>query len=446
MSDATSTNKKENEEEASAASPLATISEVFSFIPNDKTKLHIACGFFFAVLAGLALPASLFLFADVMGDVSAVAEEGIGPVVEVAYTMMVLGVISLVTETLVVGFMETAANEMTQELKSKWFQAVVRQDMAYFDLEDVSGTATIISTNGAKFHKGVGVKLGHGVQYGVTVVAGFALAFWASWKVTLTTLAVVPVMAGATGWVLKINQSKTKRDNEAYAKAGSVVYQTASSIRTILALNAAEEVIERFENATQQAYDGAVSQLVWLGMANGSLMGSFMLAYIVIVGYGGYILYDAVAENGCDASGAITTNQSCDPSGADIFLALMGVIFGGAMIPQISTSLEALQGARTACFPALLAMSRTSKTGDKQRDSHNEQYAKELVARTTKESLPDYAIDVTSDVGKRPASVKGNIEFKNVSFHYPTRKETQVFDGFNLTIQAGQTVALVGPR
>jgi ATP-binding cassette subfamily B (MDR/TAP) protein 1 len=341
--------------------------------------------------------------------------------------------------------METAANEMTMHLKRKWFQAVVRQDMAYFDLEDVSGTATIISTNGAKFKKGVGKKLGHGVQFFVTVVAGFGLAFYASWRITLVTFAVVPVMAGSVGWVLKINQSKTKRDNESYSRAGSVVYQAASSIRTILALNAADELIERFTDATQEAYDGATSQLIFLGIANGMLMSSFMLAYIVIVGYGGFLLYDAVAKSGCDASGAITTNHSCDPSGADVFLALMGVIFAGATIPQISTSLEAFTGARSSCFPALLAMSRTSPTGDKEKDALNDRKASELAARTNKNGLPKYAIDVTANLGAKPSSVKGNIEFKNVSFHYPTREETEVFNGFNLTIKSGQTVALVGP-
>ena len=341
--------------------------------------------------------------------------------------------------------METAANEMTINLKRKWFQAMIRQDMAYFDLEDVSGTATIISTNGAKFKKGVGKKLGHGVQFTVTVLAGFGLAFYASWRITLVTLAVVPVMAGSVAWVLNINQSKTKRDNESYAKAGGVVYQTASSIRTILALNAADELIERFTDATQEAYDGAVSQLIYLGLANGMLMSSFMLAYIVIVGYGGYLLYDEVAQNGCDASGAITTNQSCDPSGADVFLALMGVIFAGATIPQISTSLEAFTGARSSCFPALLAMSRTSPTGEKEKDALNDRKGTELAKRNNKGALPQYAIDVTSNLGVKPSTVKGNIQFKDVSFHYPTREDAEVFNGFNLTIGAGQTVALVGP-
>ena len=70
---------KEDADKTAESSPLATIGEVFSFVEDTKTKVYIALGFFFAAVAGLALPASLFLFADVLGDVSAVAEQGIDP-------------------------------------------------------------------------------------------------------------------------------------------------------------------------------------------------------------------------------------------------------------------------------------------------------------------------------------------------------------------------------
>lgn len=43
-----------------------------------------------------------------------------------------------------------------------------------------------------------------------------------------------------------------------------------------------------------------------------------------------------------------------------------------------------------------------------------------------------------------PAELKGKIEFKNVNFHYPSRPEVQVLKSFSLTIEAGETVALVG--
>lgn len=271
------------------------------------------------------------------------------------------------------------------------------------------------------------------------------MAFYSSWRVTLAVLATVPVMAGGTGWLLKLNQTKSARDSAAYAEAGTIVYQVAANVRTILALNAGEELIEKFETATKKAYDGAISQLLMLGIANGSLMSSFMLAYIVVVGYGSFLLYDAVSNSGCDPSGAITGSVACKPAGEDIFLALMGVIFGGATMPQISAAMEAIQGSRAACFPALMAMSRVSDTGDEKTDKEIRERGEALQRRSTISALPKYAIDVSSPLGLKPETVTGKIEFKDVSFAYPTRTEAQVFDGFNLTIEAGKTVALVGP-
>jgi len=445
MSEEPQEEKKDAEPTEEEMMPLATIGEVFSFAETTETKAYIAMGVFFAIVAGLAMPASLFYFSAVLGDISAIANEGLDPIIEIVYAMMILGVISLVSETMEAAFLETAANIMTENLKRKWFAAVVRQDMAYFDLLDVSGTATIVSTNGAKFKKGLSKKLGHGVQFTCTVLAGFGIAFYASWQVSLVVLGTVPVMALSTGWVLNLNQSKTARDNASYSKAGSIVYQVASSIRTILALNAGDELIDRFTTATEKAYDGAISQLLYLGIANGCLMGSFMLAYIVVVGYGSFLLYKEVRENGCDPSGAITENTPCSPAGEDVFLALMGVIFAGATIPQISTALEAFTGSRAACFPALLAMSRNSETGNEKIDTENLERSQALTRRSSIKNLPKYIIDVSSSLGEKPASVTGCIEFHDVSFSYPTRSDTKVFNNFNLKIEAGKTVALVGP-
>ena len=60
--------------------------------------------------------------------------------------------------------------------------------------------------------------------------------------------------------------------------------------------------------------------------------------------------------------------------------------------------------------------------------------------------LPKYVIDASSKEGMRLPSVKGAIQFKDVAFAYPTRKETNVLNGFWLNVEAGSTVALVGPR
>lgn len=53
-------------------------------------------------------------------------------------------------------------------------------------------------------------------------------------------------------------------------------------------------------------------------------------------------------------------------------------------------------------------------------------------------------IDSLSKEGRRLESVNGEIEFKNVEFRYPARKDVQVLRGLNLRVNRGETVALVG--
>ncbi|NWR00729.1 MDR1 protein, partial [Paradoxornis webbianus] len=40
--------------------------------------------------------------------------------------------------------------------------------------------------------------------------------------------------------------------------------------------------------------------------------------------------------------------------------------------------------------------------------------------------------------------IKGNLEFKDVYFNYPSRPDVEILKGLNLKINSGQTVALVG--
>ena len=62
-------------------------------------------------------------------------------------------VIAFTSMTAQATLLETAAGIMTRDMKNKWFQALLRQDMAFYDITDVSGTASIITSNGRKFKR-----------------------------------------------------------------------------------------------------------------------------------------------------------------------------------------------------------------------------------------------------------------------------------------------------
>lgn len=45
----------------------------------------------------------------------------------------------------------------------------------------------------------------------------------------------------------------------------------------------------------------------------------------------------------------------------------------------------------------------------------------------------------------RPEQLKGNLEFQNVSFAYPTRKDAPIFQDLSLSVPSGSVMAVVGP-
>ena len=55
------------------------------------------------------------------------------------------------------------------------------------------------------------------------------------------------------------------------------------------------------------------------------------------------------------------------------------------------------------------------------------------------------SIDGFSDEGIKPDDYDGSVEFRNVVFAYPSRPSNVIFNNFNLRIEPGSAVALVGP-
>lgn len=53
-------------------------------------------------------------------------------------------------------------------------------------------------------------------------------------------------------------------------------------------------------------------------------------------------------------------------------------------------------------------------------------------------------IDSNNPNGHKLEKVRGEVEFKNVKFVYPSRPETSIFNDFCLRVPSGKTVALVG--
>jgi ATP-binding cassette, subfamily B (MDR/TAP), member 1 len=389
-----------------------------------------------------SIAASAFIFAAVSGDLGASTDSAdfMDSVRQQAFAFMALGAVILLSMTMQSFLAEMAAAEMSLALKYDWFRALLRQDLAYYDSVDVSGQGTMITINANKYRKGVGKKLSLGIQFLVTFVGSLAYSLYSSWHVTLVIVAIGPLFMFAGLFVVKMNTSATARSTASYAKAGSIVQSSVSGIRTVLSLNAVDIMIEKFNAATKEAYEGAVSQVGMVGLANGSIMASMLLAYFVVLLFGAFLLYDQVRDDGCDPSGNVDDNETCKPSGLGVFGALLGMTFGASILPQASATIEWLVNARVACYPAFAVMRRVTHSG--MNEAENGQVPAELDQNG--QALPPYTIDSSSDEGLQPTTIHGELEFRGVSFRYPARPDVQVLRNFSLKLEAGKSIALVG--
>lgn len=135
------------------------------------------------------------------------------------------------------------------------------------------------------------------------------------------------------------------------------------------------------------------------------------------------------------------------------FLVMAAMLYGGGWV--IENSIDPETGLPTKnpedVFLALFAMMfGASHAGTAQ--AFGPDAGKALAAATRIFKIIEFpsrinAVKMNTDETKiriNKDKVKGNVEFRNVWFRYPTRKQDFVLRGLNLKINNGETVALVG--
>lgn len=256
------------------ASQQATVVETlrFAFDCGPHVALLFVVGIVAAVLNGLVLPGVAYLLSQSFSDLSGTAVNGIGPIREIAFTFLVLGVFGLVVASIQTWCFEVVAYKATLNFRLQWFEALLRQDTAYFDVHNVSGLAGQVGPSCLKYRCGLGRKFGEGVQFLTTGVGGVVFAFYVCWQVTFVVLGVLPLCGASAMMVMSLNQTKGARAAAAYQQAGSVAYTAVSAIKTVLSLNAAQTMIDKYSAATLEAYQQATAVLVKQGFANGAFL------------------------------------------------------------------------------------------------------------------------------------------------------------------------------
>ena len=113
---------------------MASVGETLQFVHacGPRIQLIFAAGTFAGVCNGLVYPILAYLFSSSFSDISAASNNGLAQVRELAYTFMIVGAYALICALIQGWCFETVANAASQKFRLQWFQALLRQDPAFF--------------------------------------------------------------------------------------------------------------------------------------------------------------------------------------------------------------------------------------------------------------------------------------------------------------------------
>ncbi|CAI2174077.1 6193_t:CDS:10 [Funneliformis geosporum] len=332
------------------------------------------------------------------GNIDAAKEKLNDDIIRNAYYFMALGCGVFVFSYGQMSFWMFSGERQAKRIRELYYTAILRQDIAFFDTVSTGDVTTRISGDTSLYQEGISEKVGLILQQFATFIGGFAIAYTTGWKLSLVLTAIIPLLAIAGGVMAKAISNDASQGQDAYAEAGGIAEQVLSGIRTVVSFGGEKRELARYQNKLNDAYKLGVKKAFISGTGLGAMMGIMFGSYGLAFWYG---------------SKLIVNNEQTGSEVLNVFFAvIIGAFSIGNAAPHFSSVANAL-GAATKLFAVI-------------------------------DRVP--IIDSSSNSGKNinRSELVGKIEFKNINFHYPTRPDVQVLKDFNLTIEPGQTVALVG--
>ncbi|KAM9830301.1 bile salt export pump-like [Syngnathus typhle] len=291
----------------------------------------------------------------------------------------------------------TAAAKQIQLIRKIYFSKVMRMEIGWFDCTSVGELNTRMSDDINKINDAIADQVAIFMQRFTTFVCGFCIGFVKGWKLTLVIVAASPLIGVGAGLMALFVAKLTGMELQAYAKAGAIADEVLSSIRTVAAFGGENKEVQRYDKNLVSAQRWGIRKGLIMGFFTGYMWLIIFLCYGLAFWYGSSLVVDKK-----------------EYSAGTLLQVFFGVLIAAMNLGQASPCLEAFAAGRGAA----------------------------TIIFETIERKPE--IDCLSEAGYKLDRVKGDIEFHNVTFHYPSRPEVKILDRLSVIVKSGETTAFVG--
>ena len=266
-------------------------------------------------------------------------------------------------------------------MKEQYFYTILKQEQGWFDANNAFEFATKVQAQLEQIELGLGEKFGLILQMTSQLVSGLVIALTSSWKLSLVMLCVSPCIFMCIIYLVTSMKKAIILSRKTYEYAGGIAEEMLYNIKTVASFVNFDYETTRFNRFVDKVHVLEKEKAIKLAGSIGSMI--FFLNFTFVVA----ILY----------ARTLITNGSGMKSG-DVMTVIFSTIMAVMSLGGIAPNIKIIQEAAAASSDFFTLLERKPK------------------------------IDLTKSTYKpHRDEVKGKIEFKNISFIYPSDEKKEKY-------------------
>ena len=312
------------------------------------------------------------------------------------YLLMIVGVLGVAT-ALRFFFVSWLGERVVADIRLAVQTNLLRLPPSFFEENSPKEISSRMTADTAIIEQVVGTTVSVALRNLITGIGGVVFLFALAPKLTAGLLVAIPLVITPIVLFGRRLRNVSRSSQDRVADVGAMVAEVLAAMKVVQSFNQEERERERFAGAVERTFETARRRI---------LIRAAMTAIVIVMIFGSITVLMW--------QGAIGVATGTISGGTIAAFVLTGGLVAGAFAALSEVYGDLLRGAGAASRLAELLDERPG-----------------IAAPARPVALP--------------TPPRGQLAYENVTFHYPTRPETAALNDFTLTIEPGETVALVGP-
>ena len=298
--------------------------------------------------------------------------------------------------------LETLGSAITCNMKKEVVEKYLSLHVAYFDIDDNSPGAllTKLSIDTTQLNSIILTLVGDVLTSVGNVITGLTIGFIYDWRLTLISICFIPFIV--TAFVIakdSVRAVTKKKDNRTDIEAGAMLSECVINTKTIFSFNFQQPAVDMYLGLLLDETTQYIKDSLWKGF---------------FLGFGAFATY------ACNAT---------------IFYSAKEFIL------KFSLSFDDFMYAACSLFMMVAGLS-VGLNGISDYPKAKRAFISVFKTMRTQSLIPPFLRDNQGKI--EPENMQGKIEFRNVTFAYPTKPEIDVLKGVSFVIYPGQSAGMVG--